>query len=273
MKNKILVTGSSGYIGQHLCKMLQNTEYEIHGLDMVENTNYLRKFHQVDIRKPFKLLDEYHTVIHLAALVNVGDSVLYPEEYYNTNLYGTINTLKSVSYSNFVLASTGAAVECKSPYGVSKRAAEDVVKSHCKDKQYTRFRFYNVIGSDGIDPTNKDGLFYNLVNAASVGSFTIFGTDYNTPDGSCIRDYVHVNEICDALIQSITRSSPDIENLGHGIGHSVLELASKFKEVNSVDFQILYGDRREGDVECSVLSSVSTYMNHTYTFTELLRYG
>ena len=272
MTNKILITGSSGYIGRHLLKILKNKGYEVHGLDIKENSNDLDKFFHFDIREQFLLEEEYHSVIHLAALVNVGESVNDPEGYYQTNLYGTINVLKNIKYKNFIFSSTGAAEKCESPYGVSKRAAEDIVQHLCKNNQYTIFRFYNVIGSDGIQPTNPDGLYFNLIKSVDTGEFTIYGNDYNTPDGTCIRDYVHVNEICYSLEKAISEGSTKIENLGHGQGHSVKEIVELFKKVNSVDFDVVVGPRRAGDIEVSVLSDVSRFISHHYTFEELLRY-
>ena len=269
---KILITGSSGYIGQHLVKMLRPLGHELHGLDIRPSESNLDKFYHLNILATALPREHYDTVIHLAALVNVGESVLRPDLYYHTNLNGTVNVLERISCDNFVFASTGAAVQCESPYGISKRAAEDMVKHLRRDKDYTIFRFYNVIGSDGIAPTNPDGLFYNLMRASDTGTFTIYGTDYATLDGTCVRDYVHVNEICDALMQSIDRSSQQIENLGHGRGHTVKQMIDIFKRINAVEFTIANGPRRAGDVESSVLDDVSSYMRELYSLEELLRY-
>ena len=139
--------------------------------------------------------------------MNVGESEKEPIKYYTTNLNGTVNVVSKIKTKNFIFASTGAARDCESAYGISKRAAEDVVKEFCtkhSPKDYTIFRFYNVIGSDGFAPTNPDGLMYKLMKARETKEFTIFGNDYNvSPDGTCVRDYAHVNEICDALKQAI----------------------------------------------------------------------
>ena len=269
---KILITGSSGYIGQHLVKMLRSLGHELHGLDVRPLEKDLDKFYHLNVLATALPREHYDTVIHLAAVVNVGQSVVRPDLYYKTNLQGTINVLERISADNFVFASTGAAVQCASPYGISKRAAEDMVRHLRYDRNYTIFRFYNVIGSDGIAPTNPDGLFYNLMQAADTGTFTIYGTDYATSDGTCVRDYVHVNEICDALMQSIDRSSQRIENLGHGRGTTVSEMVKLFQEVNGVNFDTLHGPRRPGDVESSVLDDVSDYMRELYSLEELLRY-
>ena len=273
---KILITGSSGYIGSHLCEML-GEQYEVHGLDMVDPCVPLNEFYRCDIRKPFLVPGdiEFDAVIHLAALVNVGESEQKPISYYITNLNGTMNVVNKIKTKNFIFASTGAAVSCESAYGISKRAAEDVVREFCtthRPTPYTIFRFYNVIGSTVVAPTNPDGLFYNLMKARETGTFTIYGTNYErTSDGTCVRDYVHVNEICDALKQSIEKPSNSIESLGHGVGYTVKEIVNLFQKVNDVDFDVVYGPKRKGDVDVSVLEDVSPYMPILYTMEELLK--
>ena len=271
---KVLITGCSGYIGSHLVKMLAD-KYEVHGLDInIPQADGLREFYQHDIRKLIDLSIEFDCVIHLAALVNVGESEQIPIQYYITNLNGTMNVINKIKTKNFIFASTGAAEGCASAYGISKRAAEDVVREYCTQHRptpYTIFRFYNVIGSDGFAPTNPDGLMHNLMQAKEKGEFTIFGTDYNTFDGTCIRDYVHVNEICDALHTAIEWPNNKIECLGHGTGRSVRQIVDLYKKVNNVDFTVKEGPRRKGDLTISVLDNVSNYMKELYSLEEILK--
>jgi UDP-glucose 4-epimerase len=262
---RVLITGHKGYIGQHLCKMLKG-KYKITGVDFKDES----KSNIFDLRFPGE--EEYDTVIHLAAFVNVGSSVDWPYTYYHNNIEGTHQVLTNVRYKNFIFASTGAAENPVSPYGISKRAAEDVVANHCKRfvKDYTTFRFYNVVGSDGFPPTNMDGLMHNLIKAEKTGQFNLYGYDYDTPDGTALRDYVHVNEICTAIHKAISKPSNVLENLGHGEGTSVLDMVETFKKVNSIDFKINLCDRRPGDLPVSVLKNVSPYMEKQYTIEELL---
>ena len=274
---KILITGNSGYIGSHLSKMFADS-YEVYGLDInLPQTDCLKDWYNIDIRKLFTIDQEFDAVIHLAALVNVGESEQQPISYYITNLNGTMNVINKIKTKNFIFASTGAAAGCESAYGISKRAAEDVVREYCtihNPKDYTIFRFYNVIGSDGFAPTNPDGLMYNLMKAKEKGEFTIFGNDYDTRDGTCIRDYVHVNEICDALRSAIEKPSNQIECLGHGVGYTVAELVNKFREVNNIpNINLLtkIGPRRKGDLAVSVLDNVSPFMKKLYTLEQLLK--
>ena len=280
MKN-ILITGSSGYIGQHLVKLLQEN-YEVYGIDNRAIDNDLlddNHFMVMDIRYDLEDFlfnfrgwpEVWDCVIHLAALVRVNESVLQPSTYYNTNINGTQNVLYGTKYKNFIFASTGAAEHPISPYALSKRVAEDIVHESCHAGYYTIFRFYNVIGTDGIPPTNPDGLFSNLIKAQNEGVFNLYGNDYNTPDGSAIRDYVHVMEICRAIRMAIEVPANGLENLGHGKGHSVKEMITKYQEVNNCKFDVVPCQKRAGDLECSVLENVSDYMQELYTFDDLMK--
>jgi UDP-glucose 4-epimerase len=273
--SKILVTGSSGYIGSHLCQILKkDSTIIVHGLDKNNPIVAIDKFYKQNILNLQTLEEEYDCVIHLAAEVSVGESVKDPIKYYTTNVVGTLNVLEHIKTKRLVVASTGAAEQLNSPYGISKKAMEEVVFQYCKNKNLpvTVFRFYNVVGSDGIAPTNPDGLFYALINAINTGKFTIFGNDYNTIDGTCIRDYCHVNEICNALIAGISDSTNQIENLGHGVGTSVKEMIELFKAINHCEFEVAIGPRREGDIETSVLSNPSKLMKKIYAIEELLQF-
>lgn len=282
---KILITGCNGYIGQHLIKLLR-LEYEIFGLDVVAGS---RVFYALDdghyanrsIRhriyngdfQPMNWPYKFDCVIHLAALVRVNESVERPTAYYETNITGTINVIQDYECDNFIFASTGAAEYPVSPYALSKRCAEDIVKELCAKHQrnFTIFRFYNVIGSDGIPPTNVDGLFFNLMKAEQTGEFNLYGNDCATPDGSPVRDYVHVNEICHAIWQAIKTPAMGLENLGHGVGMSVKEMVDIYKKVNNCNFKVNVLPKRPGDLEYSVLDNPSKYMTQLYTNEELLR--
>jgi UDP-glucose 4-epimerase len=274
---RILITGNSGYIGSHLTKLLNAAGcFSVSGLDRNQPAIPVDTFYAADITtlcEADMIGIEFDCVIHLAALVSVAESTINPVAYYTTNVSGTLNILRHIKTSHYILASTGAADNLESPYGLSKKMAEDISIQHCieNDIQFTIFRFYNVIGCDGITPTNPDGLFYSLMNARTSGNFTIFGNDYNTFDGTCIRDYTHVNEICNSIISVIKNPTNQIENLGHGIGISVNQIVETFKMVNSVEFKVSVGNRRPGDIEYSVLSNPSKHMKQLYTLEELLR--
>lgn len=270
---KILITGSSGYIGSHLCSMLAD-KYIVHGLDIEDPIVEIEKFYKIDITKPF-IFDniEYDAVVHLAALVNVGESERRPISYYITNLNGTMNVINKLKTKNFIFSSTGAAKFCESVYGVSKRGAEDIVKSYSinANMDYTIFRFYNVIGSNVTYPKNPDGLFYNLLRAKETGLFNIYGDDYDTKDGTCVRDYLHVIEVCNSIMLAIEKPSNSIECLGHGVGYSVKEMVDIFKLVNNCNFDVEYVERRKGDIGYYVLDNVSPYMKNMFSIVDLCK--
>ena len=276
---KILITGNSGYIGSHLTKLLNNRgDIELYGLDKSRPVVAMERFSWNNITMPgyFKWTIEdieFDCVIHLAAEVAVGRSVTNPIVYYQTNTLGTLRVLQDLKFKRFIHASTGSAGPMNNPYGISKRAAEQIVDQYCKERSipFTTFRFYNVTGSDGIMPTNPDGLMWNLINAQKTGVFNLFGDDYNTLDGSAVRDYTHVNEICRALEQAIDRSTNQIENLGHGVGTTVKQMINLYKKVNNCEFDICVHPRREGDLESSVLDNPSPFMQQLYTKEDLLK--
>ena len=276
---KILITGNSGYIGSHLTKLLNNRpDLELYGLDTSKPVVAMERFSWNNITMPgyFKWTIEdieFDCVIHLAAEVAVGRSVTNPIVYYQTNTLGTLRVLQEIRCKRFIHASTGSAGPMNNPYGISKRAAEEIVNQYCKERSipFTTFRFYNVTGSDGIMPTNPDGLMWNLMNAQKTGVFNLFGNDYNTLDGSAVRDYTHVNEICCALEQAIDRSTGQIENLGHGVGTTVKQMIELYKQVNHCDFETVICPRRAGDLEISVLDNPSPFMQQLYTVEDLLK--
>ena len=275
---KILITGNSGYIGSHLTKLLsKRTDLELYGLDRKAPQLPVKEQARNDLTMPGYFLwqkdFEFDCVIHLAAEVSVGRSVTNPIVYYQTNTLGTLRVLQDLKYKRFIHASTGSAGPMNNPYGISKRAAEEIVDQYCRENAipFTTFRFYNVTGMDGINPTNPDGLMWNLINAGKTGVFNLFGDDYNTEDGSAVRDYTHVNEICTALISAIDLSTNQIENLGHGVGTTVKQMISLYKKVNDCDFEVRVCPRRAGDLERSVLDNPSLFMQKLYTIEELLK--
>ena len=270
---KILVTGSSGYIGRHLLDVLP--KYYTVGLDRKFKPQSADKFILQNILEGKVVEGEYDAVVHLAGLVNVGDSVKSPMRYYDTNVTGTLKMLENVTYKHFIFASTGAAEKPTSPYALSKRVTEDMVREYCQlnNKDCTIFRFYNVIGSAGYDPTNVDGLMYNLITAGmETGVFNVYGDDYDTYDGTPLRDYIHVSEVCQAIKSAIELPSDGtIQNLATGSGYSVLQMIDYFKKVNNMQFEVNVLPRRPGDLARSVLGEVSPYMVEQFRIDEKLK--
>lgn len=259
---KILVTGGEGYIGKNLILKIKDRypDFSVDSLDIKDSRIYQ------DIRDRF-ILPEYDCVIHLAALVKVGESVQYPWEYYKTNIFGTKNVL-NLSYSNFIFASSGSVDGMKSPYAISKKAGEDLVQEECPD--YTIFRFYNVLG--GFYPqTNQDAILPALKKAVKDGVFVVNGNDFRTPDGTAIRDYVHVDDVCESIIRAIFKPSNSIEGLGMGYGYSVNQIIDVFKMVNGVDFEVKYNKRRPGDMDANYILEPSPYFTPDHSLKSMLK--
>jgi UDP-glucose 4-epimerase len=244
-------------------------------LDRVFKPQSADKFILHNILEDKMVEGEFDTVVHLAGLVNVGDSVKNPMRYYETNVAGTLKMLEHIDYKNFIFASTGAAENPTSPYATSKAVTEDLVHEYCQlnNKDCIIFRFYNVIGSAGYEATNIDGLMYNLIKAMETGEFNLYGDDYDTYDGTALRDYVHVSEVCNAIKLAIDNSWSDgtIQNLATGSGYSVMQMVEYFKEVNKCDFKVNILPRRPGDLARSVLGEVSPYMKEMYRIDEKLK--
>ena len=279
---KILVTGSNGYIGQHLVKYLQLNGYYVVGLDRVDRgVNIGDEFIHQDILDSKQINGHYDAVVHLAALVQVGGGQKAMMDYYRTNVIGTMHMLERVDYDNFIFASTCQAGE-NHVYGKSKLIGELTTRQYCElnNKSYTIFRFGNVAGHAGFPPTNPDGLLYNLIEAQKTGTFNLYGNDYNTPDGTALRDYVHVREICYGIEKAIkypscvpgAETQPWYEYLGHGKLYSVSECVDAFQKVNETTFDVVIQPRREGDVETIHKVEVSPYMPLTHaTLEEMMK--
>lgn len=295
--NTILVTGSKGYIGLHAVRLLENNGYNVIGFDSlhnsgINNTNSNEKFYEGDIRD-FELLNKIcnenniDLVIHFAGLISVPESVEKPELYMDVNLNGTKALLKAMKENNInkiIFSSTAATYGNPNrvpilesdeqnpinPYGQSKLLAEkEIISSGLK---YSIFRYFNVAGSigDGLGyfPKQKAShlipLINNVVNDVNNGiesTFKIFGDDYNTEDGTCIRDYVHVQDLVNAhylaleeMINNESYSS-DIYNISSSKGYSVKEIYDAACKVHNMEIPLEYKERRKGDPDELIASS------------------
>lgn len=272
---KVLITGASGYIGSVLYEMMKELNWDIWTVDREYNTRLdLSKFIDHDL-VTFPSWDtnqleyQFDSVVHLAALVRVGESMEFPHWYYYNNIQSTMRTLKDFKYKNFVFASTGAAANnLTSPYAISKRACEDIVREYAKD-DYTILRFYNVCGTAyDVMPTNPDGLLSAMIRAKNGETFKLYGNDYDTKDGSAVRDYIHVKDICRTIIAAVETPTNSVEHIGTGTGYTVLEMVEAFKKYNDCDFEMDLLPRRQGDLEKSVLDNPSKI---TYTIDSNLK--
>jgi len=281
---KLLVTGGAGYIGSHVvraaesaghsCVVVDNlstglmarisspiVELELASADAPELLVKLMKEHQFD------------SVIHLAARKQVGESVQKPEEYFLENLGGLANLLlamREVGLKSLVFSSSAATYGMPdvdkvsedypgvpiNPYGQTKLIGELMVKNAAVwGLRGVNLRYFNVAGAGTADLADTAAL--NLIpiaiNAVKAGKApVVFGTDYPTPDGSCIRDYVHVEDLALAHLAAVgylAEEAPEFStfNVGTGIGASVIEVLDALKIASGIDFEVAIGERRPGD--------------------------
>ena len=254
---KVLITGVTGYIGSHLAKVLFEAGHHVVGLDIEwkKHNDVSRYCHRILIKDVTKHVcdEDYDVIVHLAGLIQVEESVAHPTKYYSTNLGGTVNMLRQNinGEPHFIFASTAGAFDAQSPYARSKLAAEDVIKE--KSKNYTIFRFFNVAGSDGMH--RQVGRASHLIRIAAETAagkrdyMSIYGEDYDTPDGSCVRDYIHVVDLVNAIRDTIKHGAfnTPYECIGSGKGYSVKEVVQAMKDVTGQDFTVKMAGRRDGD--------------------------
>lgn len=296
-KPTILVTGGAGYIGSHAVQALQKSGYDVVILDnlvyghrdIVENA--LKVELVVGDTGDRTLLDNLFSsrniaaVMHFAAYAYVGESVTDPAKYYRNNVVGTLTLLEAMVAANvkkFVFSSTCATYGVPktvpipenhpqdpiNPYGASKLMVERILADF--DLAYNfksvSFRYFNAAGADpnGLlgEDHNPETHLLPLVLMTALGkreSVSIFGTDYPTPDGTCIRDYIHVCDLADAHVLGLeyllNGEDSNIFNLGNGSGFSVKEAIDAAREITGKEIKAIECDRRPGDPPILVGSS------------------
>jgi len=261
---KIAITGAAGYIGSHLSYKLKEFGYAVFAYDYnfkQNNISFVDKKVEWNISTPIHPL-EVDAVVHLAAKTKVHYSVTHPYSYYNTNIIGTANVIDSFKTNHFINCSSGCAFNpLSSPYALSKKAAEDVVKE--KSNNFTNLRFYNVSGNAGFFKFDDER--YHLIRRAAATAnglynfMYIYGNDYDTRDGTCIRNYTHISDIVSSIIRSIEHGpmNTDYECLGTVEGYTVNEVIDTMKTVSNVDFPIVVEKRRLGDTPISTMPTKS----------------
>jgi len=297
MKTTILVTGGAGYIGSHAVLALKEKGYDVVILDnlvyghrdIVEN-NLKAELVLGDTTDRALLDSLFNTrnitaVMHFAAYAYVGESVENPAKYYQNNVFGTLTLLEAMQKAGidkFVFSSTCATYGVPetipipethpqnpiNPYGASKLMVERILQDfdtayHLKS---VIFRYFNAAGAD---PEGRAGEDHNpethlipLILLTALGkrnAIKIFGTDYPTRDGTCIRDYIHVTDLAQAHVLGLeyllNGGNSEIFNLGNGNGFTVREMIATAKTVTGRDFTVLETDRRPGDPPMLVGSS------------------
>ena len=292
---KILIVGGAGYIGSHAVKQLIENEIEVIVIDNLE-TGHIESvpqgipFYPIDIRnkeavKEVLEKEKVDGVIHFAANSLVGESMTHPLKYYNNNLGGTESLLEALVEANvkyIVFSSTAATygevttmpitedmVTCPTnTYGETKLAIEKMLKWTHKAHHlnYVCLRYFNVAGADssgaiGEAHTTETHLI-PLILQVPLGQrpyITVFGQDYPTQDGTCIRDYIHVTDLVNAHILALkylmNGGESNIFNLGSNNGYSVLEMIEAARKVTGHPIPLQIGERRAGDPALLVASS------------------
>ena len=293
----ILVTGGAGYIGSHAALALKKSGYNVIILDnlsyghqeIVDDVLQVKLVIGDTSDRP--LLDQLFTthkidaVIHFAAYIAVGESVKEPGKYYSNNVASTLNLLEAMlahGINKIVFSSTCAVYgmpkevpmteshphDPLSPYAASKDMVERILRDFdtAFDLKSVAFRYFNACGADpggllGEDHTPETHLIpLALLTALKKrDSLYIFGTDYETPDGTCVRDYIHVNDLADAHVLGLeyllAGGASEVFNLGNGNGFSVREVIETAREVTGLEIPALESDRRPGDAPILVGSS------------------
>ena len=282
----ILIVGGAGYIGSHTNKLLQGGGYETVVLDNLSRGHRESvkwgEFVQGDLSDKEAVGDCFkkypvEAVMHFSAFAYVGESVTDPAKYYRNNVVNTLNLLDAMrehGVKYFIFSSTCATYGVPehvpisedhpqkpvNPYGKSKLMIEEILKDYEKayGMKHVNLRYFNAAGAD---PEGEIGEWHDpethlipLAVYAALGLIDhvkIYGTDYPTKDGTCIRDYIHVCDLADAHIKALEylRSSnkSDSFNLGNGDGYSVKEIIDIVKKISGKDFSVVKADRRDGD--------------------------
>ena len=286
MIKNILVTGGAGYIGAHIIEILIKKKKNIFIVDNLTTghkklINKKAKFFKLDILETKKLKkiiikNNIDSIIHLAANLVIGEGEKKPKQYFKNNVTGTksvLSAIKETNIKNFLFSSTAAIykdgiyrvtensqIKPKSIYGKTKVKAEKLIKLNCKKLKinYGILRYFNIAGaspSGKIGLLNKsDNLFKNYSNQIIKKNpiLKIYGTDYNTKDGSCIRDFIHVNDVAEIHLKVLEKINKlnvsKILNCGYDKGVSVLEVAKEFKKQSSKYVKIIETNRRKKDI-------------------------
>lgn len=281
---RILVTGGAGYIGSITVRELLRKNHDIVVFDNLVYGHkdavpcQLIEGDLLDLENlKNKVTGTFDAVIHFAAYALAGESMQDPYKYFNSNLQGGLNLLEFMrdrSIPNIIFSSTCAIYgypaalpvtenESKKPesvYGESKLMFEQVLPWYEKiyGIKYINLRYFNASGASldstlGEDHDPETHIIPIAIHTAmgKYPSFKLFGTDYETPDGTCIRDYIHVLDLAEAHIQALNKISDtkksDYFNLGTGKGHSNREVLDMVKKVSGIDFKIETGPKRPGD--------------------------
>lgn len=249
MKPKVLITGGGGYVGTNLITKL--SDWEVYVMDLVPPKVPVHHYYQQNICDPQVPEEHYNCVVHLAALVKVGESYNQEPDYWRVNVGGTLNLVEQLHYDHFLFASTSQA-GYHNPYSLTKLVGEKIVGS---TPHHSIMRFSNVVG--GVNLTNYQSILANI----NHHTFKIYGDNWNTPDRTAVRDYVWVVDVVNHIVQRLDQPTNSVEVLGSGVGYSVLDIIKMNQEITGYPKEILYTTRRSGDIEDNVVTPSPTFVN------------
>ncbi|MEO3799009.1 UDP-glucose 4-epimerase GalE [Nonomuraea sp. B1E8] len=284
---RLLVTGGAGYVGSVVAAQLVEAGHEVTVLDDLSTGHEDAvpegaRFVRADIARAHDALDGADAVLHFAAKSLVGESVAKPGLYWGNNLGGTLallDAMRDKGVDRIVFSSTAATygeperspiqesdpTRPTNPYGASKLAVDTALTAFAQVRGLgaVSLRYFNVAGAHGRyreRHTVETHLIPNVLKVATGerDSVSVFGSDYPTPDGTCVRDYIHVSDLARAhllALGAITPGEHKIYNLGSGTGFSVQEVISVCREVTGHEIPVVVGDRRPGDPAVLVASS------------------
>ena len=277
---KVLVTGGAGYIGAHVSELLQENGYSVRIFDDFSNglDKRVKEFEDIfngditDREAVLNSMEGMDAVIHLAAKKAVGESVSNPLKYYTNNVGGTMNVLAAMSLKkvNKIVFSSSAAVyspsdkdaieesdptDPLSPYGATKLLSEQLISKVGQAEGFSTIslRYFNVVGSKKVEfgDNSRDNLVPKVFAAFKEGkSPEIYGADYPTKDGTCIRDYIHVQDLAEAHLVALKQLDTKVDgvyNVGSGTGYSVKEIFDQLEESMAVKLNPVTSARRPGD--------------------------
>jgi UDP-glucose 4-epimerase len=268
---KILITGGAGYIGTHvLLELLDRGFKDVHVIDnqLLTSPNWIGEYvsgtasseNILSAKATEMLRQDFDVIVHLAAFISVEESMRNPTMYWRNNLLTTNRILDNVKGAHLIFASTGTAFCPENAYALSKVACEEEIRFRMK-QGYTIFRFYNVSGvREGVHPTGNPTHIIRRAAMAAAGQLaelTIAGNDWETPDGTCVRDYIHAMDLATSIVNAIDAgpSNTEYECLGSGTVFSVMDVITSMKKVSGVDFHVTIGQRRAGDVGSMICPS------------------
>ncbi len=297
---KVLLTGGAGYIGSHVALNLIDSGHSVHIIDnlstgninLIPNKSDFTNCNISDVEKIENILhkNDYDIAMHFAGYIQVEESVNFPKKYFKNNTTDAIEFFKICknNHLNKIIFSSTAAVYGGSrkrgliseddilmpqnPYAESKLQTEEFLKNNSNDFRYIILRYFNVAGADSSlrsgQVSKQSTHLIKILSELAIGKrkkIDVFGSDYNTHDGTAVRDYIHVSDLADIHVEVakylLENDISEIFNCGYGNGYSVLDVINSAMKISNINIDYKLVDRRKGDVE-RLISNVDKLQKH-----------